>query len=202
MPKSQWIKAYLKLLQDTTIPWPSKWTMTTKGPRSRISGYPLGYKRRTKRKSKPPPIIEAFPTTYKENQNNAIYWDSDGQQLMVDNGASASITPYLTDFITPPQPINSKVKGIGGHAQATYKGTVTSFSTPKLLFHCHGSLQDLMSSTLGTNHQGQLSHTFGYQRGNWRRVYPTLLEPTQVCKNNQAGPQEKHWDDTHRSRYP
>ena len=24
----------------------------------------------------------------------------------------------------PPQPINSKVKGIGGHAQATYKGTV------------------------------------------------------------------------------
>ena len=43
---------------------------------------------------------------------------------MVDNGASASITPYLTDFISPPQPINSKVKGIGGHAQATYKGTI------------------------------------------------------------------------------
>ena len=124
MPKSQWIKAYLKLFQDTTIHWPSKWMMTTNGPRSRQSGYPLGYKRKTKRKSKPPPIIEAFPTTYKENQNKAIHWDSDGQQLMVDNGASASITPYLTDFITPPQPINSKVKGIGGHAQATYKGTV------------------------------------------------------------------------------
>ena len=43
---------------------------------------------------------------------------------MVDNGASASITPYLTDFIVPPQPINSKVKGIGGHAQATNKGTI------------------------------------------------------------------------------
>ena len=43
---------------------------------------------------------------------------------MVDNGASASITPYLTDFITPLQPINRKVKGIGGHAQATYKGTI------------------------------------------------------------------------------
>ena len=43
---------------------------------------------------------------------------------MVDNGASASITPYLTDFISPPQSINSKVKCIGGHAQATYTGTV------------------------------------------------------------------------------
>ena len=65
--------------------------------------------------------MEAFPTTYKENQNKAIHWDTDGQQLMVDNGASASITPYLTDFKTPPQAINSKVKGIGGHAQAMYK---------------------------------------------------------------------------------
>ena len=124
MPKSQWIKAYLKVLQDTTIHWPSKRTSTMMGPRSRRSGYPLGYKRKMKWKSKPPPIIEAFPTTYKENQNKAIHWDSNGQQLMVDNGASASITPYLTDFISPLQPINSKVLGIGGHAQATYKGTV------------------------------------------------------------------------------
>ena len=72
----------------------------------------------------PPPIVDAFPTAHKENQNKAVHWDTDGQNLMVDNGASASITPYFTDFITPPQPINSKVKGIGGHAQATYKETV------------------------------------------------------------------------------
>ena len=69
-------------------------------------------------------MIEAFPTTTKEDQRKAIQWGSDGQQLMVDNGASASITPYLTDFIVPPQPINSKVKGIRGHTQAMYKGTV------------------------------------------------------------------------------
>ena len=124
MPKSQWIKASLKLRQRITIHWPSKWTTTTSGPRSRQSGYPLGYKRKTKWKGKPPPIIEAFPTTYRENQNKAIQWDSYGQQLMVDNGASASITPHFTDFISPLQPINSKVKGIGGHAQVTYKGTV------------------------------------------------------------------------------
>ena len=124
MPKSQWIKAYLKLIQGPNIHWPSKRMTTTSRPRSRRSGYPLGYKRKTKKESTPPTIVEAFPTTYKENQNKAIQWDTDGQQLMVDNGASGSITLYLTDFITPPQPINSKVKGIGGHAQATYKGTV------------------------------------------------------------------------------
>ena len=43
---------------------------------------------------------------------------------MVDNGASESITPYFTDFIVPPQHINRKVKGIRGHAQAMYKGTI------------------------------------------------------------------------------
>ena len=35
MPKSQWIKAYLKLLKDTTDHWISEWTTTTKGPRSK-----------------------------------------------------------------------------------------------------------------------------------------------------------------------
>ena len=124
MPKSQWIKAYLKLIQGPNIHWPSKRMTTTSRPRSRRSGYPLGYKRKMKRKSTPHTIVEAFPMTYKENQNKAIQWDTDGQQLMVDNGVSVSITPYLTDFITPPQPINSKVKGIRGHAQATYEGTI------------------------------------------------------------------------------
>ena len=124
MPKSQWIKAYLKVMQETPIPWLRLQLPSTPRARSRRSGYPLGYNRKTKRKSKPPPMVEAFPTTHKDNQNKAVHWDTDGQTLMVDNGASASITPYLKDFIAPPQPINSKVKGIGGHAQATYKGTV------------------------------------------------------------------------------
>ena len=124
MPKSQWIKAYLKFIQGANIHWPRHSITTTTGQRSRRSGYPLGYKRQTKRKRKPPPMVEAFPTTNADKQIKTIQWDSDGQPLMVDNGASASITPHLADFISPPKPINSKVKGIGGHAQATYKGTL------------------------------------------------------------------------------
>ena len=70
-------------------------------------------------------MIQAFPMTNNEEANQkAILWDSNGQNLMVDNGASASITLYLTDFIQPPQAISSKVKGIGGQAQAMYKGTL------------------------------------------------------------------------------
>ena len=93
MHKSQWIKAYLKFCQGATIHWPSQRRTTTPGLGSRRSGYPLGYKHKTKRKNKPPPIVEAFPTHYNRKQLKAIHWDSDGQQLMVDNGASASITP-------------------------------------------------------------------------------------------------------------
>ena len=124
MPKSQWIKAYLKFIQGANIHWARHSITTTTVQRSRRSGYPLGYKRQTKRKRKPPPMVEAFPTTNADKQIKTIQWDSDGQPLMVDNGASASITPHLADFISPPKPINSKVKGIGGHAQATYKGTL------------------------------------------------------------------------------
>ena len=113
------------ILQGAHIHWPCiRRATTTPGHRSRRSGYPLGYKCKPKRKNKPPPIVEPFPTTYNGKQIKTIHWDSDGQPLMVDNRASASITPHLMDFISPPKPINSKVKGIGGHAQATYKGTV------------------------------------------------------------------------------
>ena len=35
MPKSQWIKAYLKLLMDTTDHWLCEWMMKRKGPRSK-----------------------------------------------------------------------------------------------------------------------------------------------------------------------
>ena len=48
----------------------------------------------------------------------------DGQQLLFDNSASDSITLYIFDFQQPPMPIQCKVKDIGWHAQAMYKGTV------------------------------------------------------------------------------
>ena len=43
---------------------------------------------------------------------------------MFDDGASASITNDLWDFMTKPTAITPKVKGIAGSAKATYRGTV------------------------------------------------------------------------------
>ena len=41
-----------------------------------------------------------------------------------DDGASASITNDIWDFVTKPTTITQKVKGIAGSAKATYRGTV------------------------------------------------------------------------------
>ena len=43
---------------------------------------------------------------------------------MFDNGASASITNDLKDFISTPTSIKCNVKGISRNAQATFQGTV------------------------------------------------------------------------------
>ena len=51
-------------------------------------------------------------------------FDSDSQALMLDDGASACITNDKRDFIEPPTRVNRKVRGIKGHAKATYRGTI------------------------------------------------------------------------------
>ena len=44
--------------------------------------------------------------------------------LLVDNGASASITTQAADFIDYTTPVNSQVNGISRNTTATLKGTV------------------------------------------------------------------------------
>ena len=51
-------------------------------------------------------------------------FDSDSRALMLDDGASACITNDKSDFIEPPTKVNRKVRGIKGHAKATYRGTI------------------------------------------------------------------------------
>ena len=94
--------------------------------------------------SKPPPIIEAFPMTYKGNKKT-IQWDSDGPQLIVDNGASAYITPYLTDFISRPQPINTKIKGIRGMPKQRIKEPLNGKSRMTRASHITSPCQTLIS---------------------------------------------------------
>ena len=50
-------------------------------------------------------------------------FDTDSHSIMFDDGASASITNHLNDFISTPTHIKHNVKWISGNAQATYRGT-------------------------------------------------------------------------------
>ena len=63
-------------------------------------------------------------STHFRNNLQKIPFDSDSQPLMFDDGASASITNDLWDFMTKPTAITHKAKGIAGSAKATYCGTV------------------------------------------------------------------------------
>ena len=63
-------------------------------------------------------------STHFRNSLQRTPFDSDSQPLLFDDGASASITNDLQDFVTKPTAITHKVKRIAGSAKATYRGTV------------------------------------------------------------------------------
>ena len=62
-------------------------------------------------------------THFRDNLRKNSF-DSDSHPLMFDDGASASITNDLQDFIRKPTLMARKVKGIAGSAEAMYRGTV------------------------------------------------------------------------------
>ena len=51
-------------------------------------------------------------------------FDSDSHALMLDDGALACNTNCMKDFIESPKRVDRKVKGIKGHANITYRGTL------------------------------------------------------------------------------
>ena len=117
--------------------------------------------KKPKQVTKVPRMIQAFPMmNNNESNQKAILWDSNGQQLMVDNGASASATPYLTDSIKPPQAINSKrdrrtctsdLQRNASMENTRQSRLYASIYAPKFLFCCICTFTHPMSSTLSTS---------------------------------------------------
>ncbi|KAL7565945.1 hypothetical protein ACA910_008403 [Epithemia clementina (nom. ined.)] len=70
--------------------------------------------------------LQVYTTTSPQSKDHhqPLAFDTDSARLMIDDGASASITNTFSDFITPPRKIRATVTGIGGTAKATHKGTV------------------------------------------------------------------------------
>ena len=70
------------------------------------------------------PVMTTTWTNGTADARPGCQYDSDSQALMLDDGASACITNDKHDFIEPPTRVNRKVRGIKGHAKATYRGTI------------------------------------------------------------------------------
>ena len=51
-------------------------------------------------------------------------YDSDSFIIAIDNCSSKCITNNMSDYVSPPTPVNIPVRGIGGTVTATFKGTV------------------------------------------------------------------------------
>jgi hypothetical protein len=68
----------------------------------------------------------AYEATNKQRKDpkDDLSFDSDSYQIMVDNGASYSISNNLDDFIEPPTKIGPKIKGFAGSQTRSLIGTV------------------------------------------------------------------------------
>ena len=91
-------------------------------PKLRYSGH---RPKRKKGKHVLSAALTGMRTTWSSEQIAPTFtFDSDAQTLMLDDGASASFTNDVNDFIEPPKRVNKNVKGIKGHAQAAHWGTL------------------------------------------------------------------------------
>jgi hypothetical protein len=73
-------------------------------------------------KYKPRPDWVAFSAG--AAQGPPFAYDSDSFMIAVDNCATSSMTNRMEDFVGEPVPVNTTIKGVGGPAQAKFKGTV------------------------------------------------------------------------------
>ena len=91
-------------------------------PKLRYSGH---RPKRKKGKHVLSAALTGMRTTWSSGQIAPTFtFDSDAQTLMLYDGASASFTNDVNDFIEPPKRVNKNVKGIKGHAQAAHWGTL------------------------------------------------------------------------------
>ncbi len=69
-------------------------------------------------------VYNATTKTKRRQSTNYILFDSDSFPIMVDNGASYSISNDLRDFLTPPTKLGPKIQGFAGSSTASWIGTV------------------------------------------------------------------------------
>ena len=133
-PKVLWIKSMIKMIQARSAPLFNTIT-NLKGHRhirhrtqgTWRAGPRCHWYKKVPRDPSPRKSIPVMTTTWTNGTTDippGRQFDSDSQALMLDDGASACRTNDKRDFIEPPTRVNRKVRGIKGHAKATYRGTI------------------------------------------------------------------------------
>ena len=129
-PKSLWLKAICAAFHRL-IARLEKTILNMKVRRSYRPPKPWTYDRRTRQKKHRHALLAQVTNMTSTWFNRGAFtrpparqFDSDSHDMMLDDGASASITNCEDDFVEPPKRVNRKVKGIKGHADATHRGTL------------------------------------------------------------------------------
>ena len=131
-PKDMWIKLMVKTIRGCAEPLFNTITEIKVRCRHRTQGHRSAGPRRHRQKKVPRDRLYLDPipvmtTTWANGPSDTPsgrQFDSDSRALMLDDGASVCITNDKGDFIEPPTKVNRKVRGIKGHAKATYCDTI------------------------------------------------------------------------------
>jgi hypothetical protein len=97
-----------------------RWRRTIRARQRLLSQRPLTWDQHLAYKAK---------SKRKKNPRDDLTFDSDSYQIMVDNGASYSISNNIDDFIEPPTKIGPKIKGFAGSLTTSLIGTVQWYIT-------------------------------------------------------------------------
>ena len=129
-PKSLWIKAFYTAFNQFNAGL-EKMIMNIKVRRQYRPRKPRICGRRTRQKkqrqvslTQVTNMTSTWSNPGASTRTPARQFDSDSQDLMLDDGASACITNCKEDFVEPPKRVDRKVKGIKGHEDATHRGTL------------------------------------------------------------------------------
>jgi hypothetical protein len=68
-------------------------------------------------------IIEAKPAVERRNRSR-LSFDTDSNDILIDNCCSHTLTNNLTDFVSPPVKSEVKIRGYNGSTNSTILGTV------------------------------------------------------------------------------
>jgi len=76
-----------------------------------------------------PHLTYKAKSKHRKDPKDDLTFDSDSYQIMVDNGASYSISNNIDDFIEPPTKIGPKIQGFAGSLTTSLIGTVQWYIT-------------------------------------------------------------------------